>query len=103
MPHLFLNDVAPRSIYFDLVPSDVIPDLRTVTSVSAIVQRTDGVRMLWDLSVVSQSQGSMTVRRTLLPGDLPVPGVYTGYASITSAGATHLTEPFSLPNVQSRL
>lgn len=96
VPSIHVDEVAPNSLFVDVTPSDLLPDLTAVTAVAIDVLKPVSGRMTevhW--TAIRSLQTATTLRAThvFVTGDLDVSGTYSFVVLMTLPSGTVRTLP----------
>lgn len=97
MSDLYANEA--RTAYFDITPSDDLPDLSGVTSATATIEYPGGARTTWTgFTIASQSSSALALSIDLAADDVPFAGPHKAWFHLVTNAGTYDSEtsPFTI-------
>lgn len=96
VPSIHVDAVAPNSLFVDITPSDLLPDLTVVTAVAIDVLKPVGGQMTevhWTATRSLQTATTLRASHVFVAGDLDAVGTYSFVVLMTLPGGTVTTLP----------
>lgn len=94
---VYVGALAPEALRIVLAPSDTVPDLTAVTSVTLSVTRPDTSTVTWALTVVEQAATRLVLERQFAAGDVDIVGEYTLLLTLVPGSGAARVPPMILP------
>lgn len=94
---LYVGDVAPRSIHWDVAAGGDLTDLSIVTAVTVnVIYPVSREQASWTAVIESKSVSALSAKRALQASDLTKAGIYRTWLSLVTPIGTYTTTPYDV-------